>query len=43
MQEGWTAIMYAALNGHVDMVELLVKKAGNIAEKDDVSGLLAYS
>ena len=43
MQTGTTAIMYAAINGHVDMVELLANKGGNITEKDEVSELLAYS
>ena len=40
---GHSAIMFAAENGHVAMVELLEKKGGSITEKDNVSELLAYS
>jgi len=43
MQYGVTAIMWAAHESHVAMVELLVKKGGNVTEKDNVSELLAYS
>ena len=43
MQNGMTAIMWAAQRGHVGMVELLAKKGGSITDKDKVSELLAYS
>jgi len=43
MQDGMTAIMHAAINGRVAMVELLVTKGGNVTARDYVSELLAYS
>ena len=35
--------MWAVINGHVAVVELLAKKGRSITEKDKVSELLAYS
>ena len=42
MQDGWTALMWAALNGHAAVVELLMRQEGvELNEKNEVSELLA--
>ena len=38
MQGGWTALMNAADNGHVNVVQYLVEAGANLEAADEVSG-----
>ena len=38
MQDGYTALMLAARNGHVNVVQCLVEAGANLAAADRVSG-----
>ena len=40
MQDAWTALMVAAYNGHVNVVQCLVEAGVNVEAVDDVSELL---
>ena len=35
-QEGWTSLMNAALEGHVEVVSLLLQRGADIEAKDNV-------
>jgi len=37
MQNGWTALMLAARDGHVNVVQCLVEVGGNLETADKVS------
>ena len=38
MQYGWTALMIAASNGHVNVVQCLVEAGANLEAVNNVSG-----
>ncbi len=42
MQYGYTALMWAAMNGHVDVVEYLVEAGANLEAVDNVSGHVVW-
>jgi ankyrin repeat protein len=41
MKDGWTALMYAAINGHKEVVEFLLQKGAEPDARDKVSYALA--
>ncbi len=42
MQGGWTALMVAACNGHVNVVQCLVEAGANLEAADRVSGHVVW-
>jgi ankyrin repeat protein len=38
-QDGWTALHWAAVKGHAEIVELLIKKGADLTIKKKVSAL----
>ncbi len=42
MQSGWTALIRAAMNGHVNVVQYLVKAGANLEAVDNVSGHVVW-
>ena len=42
-QSGWTAVMIACENGHLDIVRVLVEKQANINHRNKVSIILCYA
>ena len=42
MQSGWTAVMIACENGHLDIVRVLVDKQANVNHRNKVGLILLY-
>ncbi len=42
MQNGWTALMFAAYNGHVNVVQCLVETGANLEAANRVSGHVVW-
>ena len=42
MQDGYTALMVAASNGHVNVVQRLVEVGVNLEAEDEVSGHVVW-
>ncbi len=42
MQYGCTALMWAAMDGHVDVVQCLVEAGANLEAIDEVSGHVVW-
>ncbi len=42
MQAGWTALMYAAMKGHVNVVRCLVEAGAYLETADQVSGHVVW-
>ncbi len=42
MQSGWTALMKAAWNGHVNVLQCLVEAGANLEAVNEVSGHVVW-
>ncbi len=42
MQGGWKALMRAAMDGHVNVVQCLVEAGANLEAADEVSGRVVW-
>ncbi len=42
MQSGWTALIWAAWKGHVNVVQCLVEAGVNLEAADEVSGHVVW-
>ena len=39
IQDGYTSLHFAAKNGHLEVVKLLIEKGANLQDKDSVSNI----